>query len=104
MNSDINMKTMTHCYKLIKQNIYKENPNFDQEKMESNLDAVLKKVKTINEKYSTIKGEYMAVQDQILNKDTFSLKLDRVIIAKQKQEQIFVKIDDVDDYIYENEE
>ena len=95
---------MTHCYKLIKLNIYKENPNFDQEKMESNLDAVLKKVKTINEKYSTIKGEYMAVQDQILNKDTFSLKLDRVIIAKQKQEQIFVKIDDVDDYIYENEE
>lgn len=50
--------------------------------MESNLDVMLKKVDAINEKYSTIKGEYMAVQDQILNKDTFSLKLDRVIIAK----------------------
>lgn len=62
--------------------MHKENPNFDQEKMESSLDAVLKKVKAINENYSTIKGEYMAVQDQILNKDTFSLKLDRVKIAK----------------------
>ena len=78
MNTDINMKTMSHCYKLLKKNVNDEYPNFDNVKMSENLQKMVGKVKSINLQYSQIKGEYMAVQDQILNKDTFSLKLGRV--------------------------
>ena len=78
MNTDINMKTMSHCYKLLKKNVNDEYPNFDNVKMSENLQKMVGKVKSINLQYSQIKGEYMAVQDQILNKDTFALKLGRV--------------------------
>jgi len=43
------------------------------------------------------------VQDQILNKDTFTLKLTRAEYAKEKQNQILQKIEEVDSQIYENE-
>jgi hypothetical protein len=39
-----------------------------------------------------------------LNKDTFTLKLARVEHAKEKQNEIIQKIDEVDDYIYNNEQ
>lgn len=43
------------------------------------------------------------MQDQILNKDTFTLKLARAEYAKEKQNQILQKIEEVDSQIYENE-
>ena len=48
MNTDINMKTMSHCYKLLKKNVNDEYPNFDTVKMNENLQKMVNKVKSIN--------------------------------------------------------
>lgn len=103
INSDINIKTMSHCYKLLRKNVVVDYPNFDKIGMAANLNKVMSQIKKLNSQYSQIKGEYIAVQDQILNKDTFTLKLARAEYAKEKQNQILQKIEQVDSQIYENE-
>ena len=42
MNTDINMKTMSHCYKLLKKNVNDEYPNFDNVKMSENLQKMVR--------------------------------------------------------------
>jgi hypothetical protein len=76
LNSDINMKTMIHCYNLLKKAVTSDHPNFDKNQEGAGLTALLDKVKNVNGQYNHIKGEFQAVQELILNKDTFSLKLD----------------------------
>jgi hypothetical protein len=79
---------MSHCYKLLRKNVVVDYPNFDKIGMAANLNKVMSQIKKLNSQYSQIKGEYIAVQDQILNKDTFTLKLARAEYAKEKQNQI----------------
>ena len=48
MNTDVNIKTMSHCYKLLKKNVSDHLPNFDTVKMSENLQKTATKVKQIN--------------------------------------------------------
>jgi len=48
LNSDINMKTMIHCYNLIKKFTCTEHPAFDKNQEGTNLAALLEKVKNVN--------------------------------------------------------
>ena len=48
MNTDINIKTMSHCYKLLKKNVFDEYSNFDNVKMNEELQKMVNKVKSIN--------------------------------------------------------
>jgi hypothetical protein len=49
LNADINMKTMIHCYNLIKKFTSAEHPNFDPNQEGAALTALLGKVKNVNE-------------------------------------------------------
>jgi hypothetical protein len=48
LNSDINMKTMIHCYNLLKKFTCTEHPNFDSNQEGATLTALLDKVKNVN--------------------------------------------------------
>ena len=48
LNADINMKTMIHCYNLIKKFTSAEHPNFDPNQEGAGLTALLGKVKNVN--------------------------------------------------------
>jgi len=61
LNADINMKTMIHCYNLIKKFTSAEHPNFDPNQEGAGLTALLDKVKTVNGQYNHAKGEFQAV-------------------------------------------
>ena len=58
LNSDINMKTMIHCYNLIKKFAGAEHPDFDKNQEGPGLTALLEKVKNTNGQYNHIKGEF----------------------------------------------
>lgn len=46
----------------------------------------------MNANYSRFKGEFIAVNDPIINKDLLTLKLDRVQRYQEKQEALMVKL------------
>jgi hypothetical protein len=66
----------------VKEYLYEENPNFDQEKMEHHLDQFYAKVNTLNEDFSHFNGEFMGISETVLNKNILCFKLDRA--TKQK--------------------
>ena len=48
INSDINIKTMSHCYKLLRKNVVVDYPNFDKIGMAANLNKVMSEIKKLN--------------------------------------------------------
>ena len=48
INSDINIKTMSHCYKLLKKNVVVDYPNFDKVGMAENLNRVMSSIMKVN--------------------------------------------------------
>ena len=68
--------------------MFEENPNFDTEKMEQKIESILLKVKTQNQDYNKFKGEFIAVNDPVINKDMLVFKLDRVQRYHDKQKLV----------------
>ena len=49
INSDINIKTMSHCYKLLKKNVVVDYPNFDKIGMAESLNRVMSSILKVNQ-------------------------------------------------------
>ena len=69
---------MAHCYRIVKENIHRDQPNFDKDKMEQNIDKLQKDIKEAMKALQMLKGEYFSVSDLIINQDTFTFKFDTV--------------------------
>jgi hypothetical protein len=79
-----------------------ENPNFDTEKMNVRLDQMLQRVRASNNEYNKFKGDFFAVNEPIINKDTLTLNLDRAERYLEKQENILNKLPPQDELVKEN--
>jgi hypothetical protein len=58
--------------------LYADDPNFDQEKMDSKINKITSKVKQTNQEYEKFKGEFLAVNEPVINKDINIIKLDMI--------------------------
>lgn len=80
-----------HCYTIIKDNIYQIDPNFDHDKIGDSIHNLKKSIQGSLSQLATLKGEYFAVSESIVNKDTNTFKLDQVKRARAKQIQTLEK-------------
>jgi hypothetical protein len=71
-------------YHIIRSALYNENPNFDQDKMEQQLDQIWQRVSQVNSSYSKFKGEFIAVSEPVINKDLLAMKFDRIVKYQDK--------------------
>jgi hypothetical protein len=69
-----------------------ENPNFDSEKMNTRLDQMQQRVRASNNEYNKFKGDFFAVNEPIINKDTLTLNQDRAERYLEKQEIVLNKL------------
>ena len=102
--TDGHIKTVRQCYKIIKQHLYDERPNFDKEKMEQKLTTLQQDVSSSMVLLGKIKGEYFAVNDLVINKDASAFKLEHLVKAKKKQDAVLEKFTSVGEMIEENSE
>jgi len=75
---------LKQCYQIVHDFLKSENPDFDQERMEVNLDTIFTQVQKLNMSYGRFKGEFFAVNEPLINKDMLTFKLERVERYKQK--------------------
>lgn len=92
LESDITAQTLTTCYQVINGCLATEKPSFDTEKMNSRLEQMQHRVRGGNSEYNKFKGEFFAVNEPIINKDTLTLNLDRAERYLEKQEVILTKL------------
>jgi hypothetical protein len=60
----------------LKENLYKGNPNFDQEKIEATIHQLKQAVESDHNTLGTLKGEYISTNDAVVNKDVNTFKID----------------------------
>lgn len=101
LESDVTTQAMKMCYQIIHGFLYEENPNFDQEKMEFKLEQMLTKTTSVNQEYQKFKGEFLAINEPVINKDMMNFKLDRIQRYKDKQEANLQKLPGHEDLINE---
>lgn len=82
ITADVTAKTMKQCYKTLKEHLYQDYPNFDKEKMEQEIHQVSLDIKNSNKELSVLKGEFISVNEILVNKDTNTLKVDQVKRAR----------------------
>ena len=58
--------------------MFDENPNFDQEKMEHNIDSSFNRVLNTYHDFSKFKGEFLGISETVICKDILTFKLERV--------------------------
>lgn len=104
LDTDVTVKTMKQCYRIVKENLNKIRPNFDKEKMEQNIDTLSKDVRHALTQLCKIKGEYFALNDQIINKDTNQFKIEQVRKSVSKQDAVLETFADVEEAILKNTE
>lgn len=103
LNTDVNAKTLRQCYRIIKNHLHEENPTFDQVKMDQTLMTLTNDVSLANKNLSRAKGEYISVNDTIVNKDTNAFKLSTIKKARAKQIVIIKAFEEVNIEIFKNE-
>lgn len=70
--------------------------------MNTRLDQMLQRVRASNNEYNKFKGDFFAVNEPIINKDTLTLNLDRAERYLEKQENILNKLPPQDELVREN--
>lgn len=70
--------TIEICYGILKKELGEKNPDFDQDRMEQQLNNLLKQVKASGKEFTQFKGELLRVNDGCLNKDNLTLSTERV--------------------------
>lgn len=80
------LKTHNHSYKLIKDNVQKMDPNFDQQKIDSQLHNLYVSLNETITQFNKFKGEHISIHETIINKDLRSFKLEQVKKVKGLQE------------------
>ena len=70
--------------------------------MNVRLDQMLQRVRASNNEYNKFKGDFFAVNEPIINKDTLTLTLDRAERYLEQQENILNKLPPQDELVKEN--
>jgi hypothetical protein len=70
--------------------------------METKINNINQKVKTTNIVYEKYKGEFLAVNEPIINKDMLIFKIDKVQKQRERQEKIIMRMPDQEVTINEN--
>lgn len=82
--------------------MYKDEPGFDKIKMDDTIHASYKEVTAALKDLAVLKGEFFAINEMIVNKDSFMLKIALVKRARAKQLLVLNKFDIVEKAINEN--
>lgn len=77
MQQELIAQSLDMQYNII-QTICKNEKNFDRDNIKEKIDKILSKVTTTNEGYNKFKGEFLAINEPIMNKDILNFKLEKV--------------------------
>ena len=75
MNTNITVKSLRACLKFNKKNLEPEDPNWDVNGFEAELEQLNTEVEETNYNYSECKKKEMVLSEKIINKDTSAMKL-----------------------------
>lgn len=96
LDADCAIKTLKQSYRVLKENLYKDNPNFDTQKIESTIHQLKQAIESDAAALSALKGEYFSTNDAVVNKDTNVFKLDQVKRTRAKQQRVLEKFERVE--------
>lgn len=96
IRSVVVVRVHRQSYSIIKENVYKTDPNFDTEMIGENIHNLKKSSQDALDQLSRLKGEYFCVNDTVINKDINTFKLDQIKKSKIKQTSILEKLPAVD--------
>lgn len=74
----VNIKTLKQCYRIIKGHLEYDNPQFDQQKMDHTLNSLNVEIAESSKRLSKAKGEYIGVNDTVINKDSGAFKINQL--------------------------
>ena len=103
METETSVKVLKLCFASLKEQLFKDYPDFDNVGTETGITDLLTQLKNTMNSLCVLKGEFINVNEQVVNKDTFQMKLETVVKAKAKQEIILAKFEALDAQIKENE-
>ena len=75
MNTNITVKSLRACLKFNKKNLEPEDPNWDVNGFEAELEQLNTEVEETNYNYAECKKKEMVLSEKIINKDTSAMKL-----------------------------
>mmetsp|Transcript_21886 Transcript_21886/g.33966 ORF Transcript_21886/g.33966 Transcript_21886/m.33966 type:complete len:258 (-) Transcript_21886:4579-5352(-) len=101
LESNITVQTLNQSYSIVHKELYDENPNFDQEKMDFRLSDARNKARALGADYNKFKGEFIAVNESVVNKDPLTFKLDRVQRYKEKQDTLITRLPPLEEMLLE---
>ena len=78
LEADLSSKALNIQYELVNELLAEDDPNFDAEKMDSKISKITAKIKQSNQGYEKFKGEFLAVNEPVINKDINLIKLDMI--------------------------
>ena len=78
LESDITAQILNTCFQIVHHVCQNDNSTFDRENIEGRIKMLHEKVKSSSLDYNSIKGEFFAVNEPIINKNILTLKVDRV--------------------------
>lgn len=96
LEADVTIKTIKASYRILKENLYRDNPNFDQDKIEGTIHQLKQAVESDANALGALKGEYFSTNDVIINKDSHVFKLDMVKRTRAKQLRVLDKFEKVE--------
>lgn len=96
LEADCAIKTLKQSYRVLKENLYKDNPNFDQQKIEGTIHQLKQAIESDAAALSALKGEYFATNDAVVNKDSNVFKIDQVKRTRAKQLRVLEKFERVE--------
>lgn len=78
LEDDVTCKVVKRCYALLKESVYQMNPGFDSNKTGESISALLLDIQNCMKALCVLKGEYISINDLIINKDIMSMKVENV--------------------------
>lgn len=96
LSADCSIKTLKQAYRVLKENLYKGNPNFDQNKTEATIYQLKQHIEVDATTLGALKGEYFAINDTVINKDVNIFKLEQVKRTRAKQLRVLEKLEPVE--------
>lgn len=86
---------------MLKEHLYQDNPNFDQDKIEATIYQLKKHIEDDANELNVLKGQYFSTNDTVVNKDINTFKLDQVKRTRDKQHKVLEKFEEVETCINE---
>ena len=78
IEQDLQGKALKMQYKIIEDCFQNQNVKFDEKGMGEKIKQTIRQVTASNDEYNKFKGELLAINEPIINKDMLNFKLDKV--------------------------